>query len=380
MRVDGKIEVYGYQGLKGSIPCTRHLLATNGGLFPGIVSFADGEVCVFYRGTADHLNTRSNISMRRSKDFGETWSEAQIVTDEADDRNPAVGIIEPGIMVMLYASRQNPEQKGAWQWEGNKWQVKYRRSDDRGQTWGEAKNVPNPPGYTLCSPGGGSNVLNWGPGMLLGNVFGLAGDTQYTGQPLKEWFGFPLAYSPLEDTWKSYLPPIVSGSDETDFFDSAYGLGAMIRTGGMKFHACYVRYFTDGGKWSKPILAFPDGMHPCRITKLPDDGMLLATVGRRRYPYGAMCLISRDGGKTWDQDNQFILADNCGKGEVRGDNGYASSTLLPTGDILSVWYKNISDAPYFPGTGEMYTLEMAKYRLADLLKWNQYEGDGEKTI
>ena len=83
-----------------------------------------------------------------------------------------------------------------------------------------------------------------------------------------------------------------------------------------------------------------------------------------------MVLLSYDGGKSWDWDNQFVLADNCGKGEVRGDNGYASSTLLPDKTVLSVWYKNISDAPYFPDTGDRYTLEMAKYKLSDLMKWD----------
>jgi hypothetical protein len=144
----------------------------------------------------------------------------------------------------------------------------------------------------------------------------------------------------------------------------------MIRTGGFKFHACYVRYWK--GVWSKPILAFPDGMHPARITKVPGYDTFLATVGRRRWPYGAMVMLSRDGCASWDWDNQFILADNCGKGEVRSDNGYASSTLLEDGTVLSVWYKSQSDAPYFEGTGDIYTLEMAKYKIDDLLKWTQY--------
>jgi hypothetical protein len=372
MKID-EIEVWGYQGLKGTIPCTRSLLVKDGGLFPGIVSFKDGETLVFYRGTADHLNTASNISMKRSKDKGETWSEGEVITAEADDRNPAIGIIN-GMVVMLYASRKNDIQGATFNqdeyWKNNFWQVKYRVSKDRGWTWSEGKDIENPPGFTLCSPGGGCNLFNDG-NYLIGSVFALKGDQQYTGQPLKEWYGFPMQYIPYADLWRP-LPYIESGSDEIDFFmHPARGLGAMIRTGGVRFHACYVRYITDRYDWTKPILAFPDGMHPARITPLPDN-ILMATIGRRRYPYGAMVMLSRDGGMSWDWDNQFILADNCGKGETRGDNGYASSTLLPDGTILSVWYKNISDAPYFEGTGDCYTLEMAKYKLEDLLKWKAY--------
>jgi hypothetical protein len=252
-----------------------------------------------------------------------------------------------------------------WKWKGNHWQPKWRISRDRGETWSDAKDIPNPEGYTLCSPGGGSNVLNTGS-LLLGCVFGLAGDQQYTGQPLNEWFTFPMGYSIERNEWNLSLPKIDCGSDEVDFFLAENGYGAMIRTGGFKFHACYVRYL-ERGKWSKPILAFPDGMHPARITPLP-GGILMASIGRRRYPYGAMAMLSYDKGKTWDWNNQFILADNCGKGEVRGDNGYTSSTYLPDGHIISVWYKNISDAPYFAGTGDIYTLEMARYDLADVIR------------
>jgi hypothetical protein len=367
MKID-EIEVWGYQGLKGTIPCTRSLLVTDGGLFPGIVSFEDGETLVFYRGTADHLNTKSNISMKRSNDKGETWSDAEVISAEEDDRNQAVGIIDD-MVVMLYASRKNTVSNWG---EGNQWKVKYRVSKDRGVTWSEGKDVANPSGFTFCSPGGGCNLLNVRDGTLIGNVFALKGDQQYTGQPLKEWYGFPIVYFPSRDVWESFYPPIESGSDEIDYFLDDGHFSAMIRTGGVRFHACYVRYFTpENEEWSKPILAFPDGMHPARITTLPRE-VLMATIGRRRYPYGAMVMLSRDGGLTWDWDNQFILADNCGKGETRGDNGYASSTLLPDGTILSVWYKNLSDAPYFEGTGDKYTLEIAKYKLDDLLKWKQY--------
>ncbi len=373
MKIEGKIEVYGYSGLKGSIPCTRQLLFKEGGLFPGIVSFADGEILTFFRGTADHLNTKSNISMMRSLDGGETWSNPEIISAEDDDRNQAVGILGD-LVVMLYASRKNVEQNWG---EGNIWQVKYRISKDRGHTWSVAKDVPAPDGYTFCSSGGGCNLLDMGNGTLLGNVFGLRGNQRYTGkQPINEWVGFPMTYTPFYDSWSLLHPMIDCGSDETDFFHSPYGLGAMIRTGGFKFHSCWTRFlepnpFSDSKQtWGIPELSFPDGLHPARITALPEK-MFLATIGRRRFPYGAQAMLSYDGGIIWDWDNQFILADNCGKGEVRGDNGYASSTLLPDGTILSVWYKNISDKPYFEGTGDMYTLEMAKYNLKDVIDFTR---------
>jgi hypothetical protein len=119
--------------------------------------------------------------------------------------------------------------------------------------------------------------------------------------------------------------------------------------------------------WSKPKMIFGGGLGPTRITKLPGS-VLLATIGRRLYPYGAQGMLSYDEGETWDWESQLLLAGNCGEGTKQHDNGYASSTYLPSGHILSVWYKNFSDAPYFENTGRIYTLEMAKYRFEDVLK------------
>ena len=67
--------------------------------------------------------------------------------------------------------------------------------------------------------------------------------------------------------------------------------------------------------------------------------------------FGEYAVISDDAGKTWDLAHEITLArSHC------GDLGYPASALLPTGDILTVFYQQ-------PKPGEKPCLMATKWRI-----------------
>ena len=74
------------------------------------------------------------------------------------------------------------------------------------------------------------------------------------------------------------------------------------------------------------------------------NGWLLAVYGRRIPPYGERACISRDGGKTWDVENEIELKGypnivGMRKWDALRDLGYPSSVQLDDGSIWTVYYQ-----------------------------------------
>jgi Neuraminidase (sialidase) len=90
---------------------------------------------------------------------------------------------------------------------------------------------------------------------------------------------------------------------------------------------------TDSGKtWSvthkTPIYGYPP-----HLIRLRND-WLLVVYGVRREPFGEHACLSKDGGKTWDVENEITL-----RTAPNGDLGYPSSVQLEDGSILNVYYQ-----------------------------------------
>ena len=99
--------------------------------------------------------------------------------------------------------------------------------------------------------------------------------------------------------------------------------------------------FSDdvGKHWSAPEET-PIWGYPPHLLTLP-DGDILCTYGYRRAPMGVRACLSRDGGRTWDMDSEFIIR---GDGMHRSsDLGYPSSTVLSNGSIFTVYYITLED-------------------------------------
>jgi len=89
----------------------------------------------------------------------------------------------------------------------------------------------------------------------------------------------------------------------------------------------------DGGRiWTKPvqILGNKDGS-PAHLIE-HSSGMLISLYGRRITPYGIKAMFSKDGGKTWDINNDIYV------NELTTDIGYPATIEMSDGSLLSVFY------------------------------------------
>jgi BNR repeat-like domain len=102
-----------------------------------------------------------------------------------------------------------------------------------------------------------------------------------------------------------------------------------------RLHQCYS---FDGGKsWSGPADTGITGCPP-HLVRLT-DGRLLCTFGFRYFPFEIRCVVSEDGGRSWNQP----MTIRTGLGSM--DLGYPSSVEIEPGSFLAIYY-----GPLFDGT------------------------------
>ncbi len=179
--------------------------------------------------------------------------------------------------------------------------------------------------------------LNVGDGVRLVGIYG-------TG-PGKHRSAYVLRTEDDGDTWTCL--PMALGSDRMSYNETALGVNAdgrviaLMRTAESadKDRAGYLHQVTStdrGRTWSEPVNTGIWG-YPAHLLRLP-DGRLLATYGYRRAPMGIRACLSRDGGDTWDVDEEIVLrADGFGSGS---DLGYPVTQRLADGTLATIYYFN----------------------------------------
>ena len=99
----------------------------------------------------------------------------------------------------------------------------------------------------------------------------------------------------------------------------------------------------SGRSWSHPLQT-PVWGYPPHMLKL-HDGRILCVYSYRRDPMGIRAVLSSDGGRSWDMDNEIILRDDAvaTRGKRVGQNsssdlGYPLSVQLSDGTIFTTYY------------------------------------------
>ena len=309
----------------------------------------DGELLAVFSGRREsHWCPYGVNEIIRSGDDGETWSEPETINNTPlDDRDTGLLVMRSGVIVMSwftgagwqnidrYLDRAGEATVNAWKrhykkvgretidrWDGS-WT---RRSVDGGRTW------EDPVSSIASSPHGPIELRD---GSLLYVGTGKPGKgtliAARSTDEARSWR--PIGQIPVPDAHKAEMPYAEPHAVQ---LESGRIVSLWRHVPRNRHDQAFMQQSEsdDGGRtWT---VAHPTPMwgYPPHLIEL-HDGSILATYGVRRHPYGQRACISRDGGRSWDIEDEIILRDDA----PNGDLGYPSTVELAPNEFLSIYYQ-----------------------------------------
>lgn len=319
-------------GFTAAADFPNQVLTQGLGYFPVAIPLKNGDVLAVIRGGAPHVGVKGRLDLIRSTDKGKTWSAPWTAVDEPyDDRNPAMGQLKDGTIILAYAILSGYDESGL--------RLKGGRSDrvfdgvylifskDNGKTW--SKPVRDPAIYNFYANKG--HISPYGKIIQLPNgdvlmavyfeFFDARGNQSYIFRS--------------KDGGKSWGEPVLLGEhfNETGIVALKDGrlLAAMRSEKGG--HIAITESTDQGKTWSKPNQLTADNEHPADLIQLR-DGRVLMVYGQRNAPRGVHAMVSPDG-RTWDKSKRIVLSDSA----PNGDCGYPSSVEVGNGKVVTVYYQ-----------------------------------------
>lgn len=317
--------------------------------WPSVCRLRNGDLLAVFSGDRDaHVCPWGKVQMVRSTDDGETWSApVTIANGPLDDRDAGILQMPDGEVIVTYFTSMfwsRPEYLAKHrEWARHLEKISPEtvkaseggfliRSRDNGRTWSKPEKLDG--NYTQTPHG--PILLRNGSLLEIGRIV----------TPKKTL----IRVSRSDDrgrSWKMLCADIPDSNGENDgtahifcephVVELADGtLVALVRYHGPD-NCMRVTRSTDGGTTWSPMEKTPMLGLPPHLIALP-DGKLVSVYGRRFADpgFGEFACISDDGGKTWDGANEVMLMP-----ARNGDLGYPASTLLPNGDIVTVYYQNM---------------------------------------
>jgi Neuraminidase (sialidase) len=323
-------------------PCAdfpHHVVTSGLGYFPVAIPLKNGDVLAVIRGGAAHIGVKGRLDLVRSTDQGKTWSAPWTAVDGAfDDRNPAMGQLADGTIVLAYAIASGYDASGL------RFPARDHRvfdgvylvfSKNNGKTW--SKPVRDPAihrfyaGKGLVSPYG--KIVQLKDGTVLMAVY-----FEFFDERKNQSYVFR-----SQDGGRTWSEPALLGEHMNET-----GL-AVLRDGRVlaalrseKGGNLSIAETSDQGRtWSKPVQITADSEHPADLIQL-QDGRVLMVFGERNAPRGVRAMISPDG-RIWDQEKTLTLADDA----PNGDCGYPSSVEVAKGKVVTMYYQvdDLKNAP-----------------------------------
>jgi hypothetical protein len=301
---------------------TERIVAITGqGYFPVMIRLQDGSLGAAIRGGATHLGLGGRLDFIRSTDGGRTWSKPVVAIDsEWDDRNPALGQMPDGTIVLGYMELHGYRSDGSFDWNAGPSLPFFVTSGDNGGTWSAKQPLAAP--WKNASPFGKITVCK--DGMALLSLY----ETPSKGVAV-------LRSKDNGRTWGD--ASILPGHDETQVIELPDGrLMAFARMDGEKEAGLLLSESDDQGRtWIRSRKLLQPNQWPFDATVLK-SGHLLLSFGSRigAGQFGAGVMLSRDLGKTWDEKTLALL----GSDSLDTDTGYPSTVQLDDGTIVTMYY------------------------------------------
>ena len=346
---------------RAEIKWTRPICVEDGRYigWPTVCRLTNGDLMAVFSGDRDeHVCPWGKVQMIRSSDNGETWSAPRTIANgPIDDRDAGIVQLPDGEILVVYFtsvayrdglySKEWPAGSARYWWRRHDEKIPAEtrtralgnfcvRSKDNGVTWSAPDVIPlkgqTPHGPVLLKNGDLFQIGRWTATAHDGA--GEAGKTYISAERSSDgghtWNllcdKIPAAEGENAVPSRFHEPHIAELADGT--------LVVHVRYHGPDGHLRQT-LSRDGGKSWTTMTQIPLLGLPPHLLVLP-DGKLVSVYGRRwaKPGFGEFACISDDGGQTWDVSSEIVLApSHC------GDLGYPASTLLPDGDILTVYYQ-----------------------------------------
>ncbi len=316
--------------------------------WPTIAKTAQEELLVVFSGDRDsHVCPYGKTQIVRSSDGGASWSAPETINDTPlDDRDAGIIVTRSGAIVvswftgvitearmLRYRKQYGDETVDRWQAtidsltpedqrEGlGHW---VRRSEDGGKTW-------QTPVRTQESAPHGPIELSDGRLLYVGRTIFHDEEALLVEQSEDDgrtWALLGRIEIPPDESIDSYHEPHVVETEDGR-------LVAMVRyvPSDRSQHFLRQSESEDGGSTWTVAEATPIWGYPPHLIRL-QNGWLLVVYGKRRPPYGEYACISKDGGKTWEAENELLV---CASHDA--DLGYPASVQVADGSIWTVYYQ-----------------------------------------
>lgn len=325
--------------------------------FPDVVRRQNGDLWVSFRraggfslealrrGKYDHVDKGARIAVARSRDDGRSWGAADIFPvfdSECGEQDPSIAELRDGTLIinffrwrvvppeekdrLLYPARQ--QYDGTWSDVEGPWII---RSYDGGVSW-ESDPVPVD-SAPLPRAGTSDPVLELADGTLVMGIYGAdPGDAVCRAYLVRstdggETWGEPALVAQDAEGKLSFEEPALARTADGRLL-------AILRCGEPgDYQYLHQATSNDGGHTWEDLHQTPMWGHPAHVLTL-SDGRLVCAYGYRQPPYGVRATVSEDGGRTWDIEREVALRED---GASR-DLGYPSTTELPDGTLVTVYY------------------------------------------
>ena len=322
------------------------------GYFPVMVRLKDGTLLTVLRAGAPHVGRKGRLDLISSKDGGKTWPQRWTAIDDAeDDRNPALGQLSDGTIVLAFCVLSGFDETGL-KLLGKRTERKFdgiwvMRSKDGGKTW----TKPEKSMATDRMVNGHSAISAYGKIVQLKD--GTALMTVYyeipDGPGATRFESYVFRSKDNGKTWGEASLILKDGNETSLAVLPDGSVLAAVRTSQAGY--LNVTRSTDGGRtWGAPLRVTKNAEHPADLIVLK-DGRVLMTFGERNPPRGVHAMLSADGGKTWTPADHIVLANDS----PNTDCGYPSSWEVSPGKIVTIYYQ-VDDLKNVPGSASARTV------------------------